>query len=213
MLLIPWKKFTSDAHAETIKWSQGNSKYEIYISVLEDIELKCVLPHCMDDVRTKIEQVVSTEAHLSPSLFRVFPRTISNVLRTIWEVLLQDEDHDKETVNGFERCILAFLASHATVEDRYEIVAQLRSPQKPREIKVQSFYYRLCKMNGYVNSLLGEKSRRSMRIKLSKPFLTQCHQHMSRTLHSSRAFQQLNDIGASLALLSPTRNTRCSQAN
>jgi hypothetical protein len=72
MLLIPWKKFTSDAHVKTIKWSHGNSKYEIYISVLEDIELKCVLPHCMD-VRTKIEQVVSTEAHLAPSLFRVFP--------------------------------------------------------------------------------------------------------------------------------------------
>jgi hypothetical protein len=154
-LLIPWKKSTSDTHVETIKWSQGNSKYEIYISVLEDNELKCVLPHCMD-VRTKIEQVVSTEAHLAPSLFRVFPRTISNVLRTIWEVLLQDEDHE-ETVNGFERCILAFLASHATIEDPYELVAQLRSPQKPREIKVQSFYYRLHEMNGYVSLPPGEE--------------------------------------------------------
>jgi hypothetical protein len=124
--LIPWTKYNSDAHVETIKWSQGNSKYEIYILVLEDIELKCVLPHCMD-VRTKVEQVVSAEAHLAPSLFRVFPRIISNVLRTIgtiWEAILQDEDH-KETVNGFEICILAFLASHATVEDRHELVTQL----------------------------------------------------------------------------------------
>jgi hypothetical protein len=90
------------------------------------------------DVRTKIEQVVSTEAHLAPSLFRMFPRTISNVLRTIWEVILQDEDHE-ETVNGFERCILAFLASHATVEDHYELVAQLRSPQNQERSRFNPF--------------------------------------------------------------------------
>jgi hypothetical protein len=141
----------------TIKWLQGISKYEIYISVLEDIELKCVLPHCLD-VRTKIEKLVSTEAHLAPSLFRVFPRTISNVLRTIWDIILQDEDHE-ETVDGFEICIHAFLASHSTVEDRHELVTQLRSPHKPREILVQSFYYRSHEMNGYVEWLPGEERR------------------------------------------------------
>jgi hypothetical protein len=97
------------------------------------------------------------------------------VLRIIWEVILQGEGHE-ETVNGFERCILAFLASHATVEDRYELVAQLRSPQKPREIKVQSFYYRLREMNGYVRWLPGEELALNEN-QIKQAFLTQCHQH------------------------------------
>jgi hypothetical protein len=39
-LLIPQLKPINDAHEETIKWSYGNSKYEIYTPILEDLELK-----------------------------------------------------------------------------------------------------------------------------------------------------------------------------
>jgi hypothetical protein len=67
-LLFPWKKNKTDAHVETIKWSHGNSKYEIYVPILEDLELKLLLPHCLD-VKAKVEQVVQANAHLGPSLF------------------------------------------------------------------------------------------------------------------------------------------------
>ena len=36
-LVIPWKKRASKDHAEIIKWSHGNTKYEIYIPILEDL--------------------------------------------------------------------------------------------------------------------------------------------------------------------------------
>jgi hypothetical protein len=131
-LLIPWKKPTTTSHVETIKWSHGNSKYEIYVPVLEDLELMVLVPHCLD-VKAKIEQVVSNNAHVGPSLFRVFPRTISFVLRTIWDLIINDEQ-PPETVAGFDTCIRSFIASHSTAEDRDELVSQLRSPHKPREI-------------------------------------------------------------------------------
>jgi hypothetical protein len=154
-LLFPWKKSNSDAHVETIKWSHGNSKYEIYVPILEDLELKRLLPHCLD-VKTKVEQVVQTNAHLGPSLFRVFPRTISSVLRTIWDIIIADEN-PQENIAGFEDCICSFIALHLTAEDRHELVLQLRSPHKPREILVQSFYYRLREVNGYVEWLPGNE--------------------------------------------------------
>jgi hypothetical protein len=57
-LLIPWKKTTINDHVEAIKWSHGNSKYEIYVPVL----------HCLD-VKAKIEQAVTKDARIGSSLF------------------------------------------------------------------------------------------------------------------------------------------------
>jgi hypothetical protein len=63
----------------------------------------------------------------------------------------------QENIAGFEGCIRSFIASHSTAEDRHELVLQLRSPHKPREILVQSFYYRLHEVNGYVEWLPGNE--------------------------------------------------------
>jgi hypothetical protein len=68
-LLIPWTKSTNNVHEETIKWSQGNAKHETCSPVLEDLELKALMPRCLD-VKIKVEQVVTIVAHLGPSLFR-----------------------------------------------------------------------------------------------------------------------------------------------
>jgi hypothetical protein len=154
ILIIPWKKTTSEGQQmETIKWTHVNSRYEIHAPVLEVLELSTLLPHCLE-IKAKIESVVTTVAHIGPSLFRVFPRTISIVLRSIWDIIIHD-DNPNETVNDFDTTIRTFISSHATPEDRHELVQQLRSPRKPRDMLVQSFYYRLREINGYVTWLPG----------------------------------------------------------
>jgi hypothetical protein len=82
----------------------------------------------------------------------VFPHTISSVLRTIWDLIIADEN-PQENIAGFEGCIRSFIASHLTAEDRHELVLQLRSPHKPREILV----YCLREVNGYVEWLPGNE--------------------------------------------------------
>jgi hypothetical protein len=133
------------------KWSHGNTKYKIYTPVLfEDLEFKVLILHCLD-VKTKIEQVTTNNASLGPSLFRVFPRTIySSVLpATIWDIIIADEN-PQENLQDFNRSIRSFIASHSMAEDCHELISQLQSPCEPREIMVQSFYYRLREVNGYV---------------------------------------------------------------
>ena len=79
------------------------------------------------------------------------------VLRTIWGHIIIDANNPMETEMNFTNCIRSFIASHSTTEDRHEFVGQLRVPHKPREITVQSFYYRLREMNGYVQWMPGNE--------------------------------------------------------
>jgi hypothetical protein len=67
-LLIPWTKFTNNVHKETIKWSHCDTKHETCSPILEDLESKALMPHCLA-VKTKVAQVVTIDAHLGPSLF------------------------------------------------------------------------------------------------------------------------------------------------
>jgi hypothetical protein len=96
-----------------------------------DLELKALMPHCLD-VKTKVEQVMTIDAHLGPSLFQVFP------LRTVWDVIIADEDPD-ETVECFEESVRSFVGSHSAAEDQHELLTQLQHPHKPREIKQFNF--------------------------------------------------------------------------
>jgi hypothetical protein len=84
--------------------------------------------------------------------------TVSMVLRTIWDIIIEDQDPE-ETIEGLENCLRDFIASHSTAEDCHELVSQLRSPHKPWEILVQSFYHRLREVNGYVEWLPGNEPR------------------------------------------------------
>jgi hypothetical protein len=131
-LLVPWTKSTNNVDKETIKWSHGNTKHETCSPVLEDLELKMLMPL---PVKTKIEQVMTVDAHLGPSLFGAFPRTMSTALRTAWDVIVADQDPE-DVVEGFEVSIHSFIASHSTAEDQHELLSQLQNPHKPREINV-----------------------------------------------------------------------------
>jgi hypothetical protein len=67
-----------------------------------------LVPHCLA-IKTKIEKVLTVDAHLGPSLFRAFPRTMpTGVLRTTWDVIIVDEDL-QETVE--DASVRSFIAS------------------------------------------------------------------------------------------------------
>jgi hypothetical protein len=84
MVRIPWHKSLPRSRNEPIRWTRGNSKYEIYSSTLEAIELEAILAHCKL-VKHKIKRVVSTAAHLGPSYFEVFPRILEQEMEDAWE--------------------------------------------------------------------------------------------------------------------------------
>ena len=135
--LIDWKKKTPNGRDEAIKWQIANSKYEIHTPELSDLDIAVFLPHCLD-VRNKIVSAVSAENHKAPSLFRVFPRTISPVLRSIWDNLVEGAPNNA-TELAFNGCLLDFIAVHVTAEDRHDLLTQLRSANKPRDMHVQTF--------------------------------------------------------------------------
>ena len=79
-----------DLHHEAIKWSVGNTKYEFHAPTLgHPHEIENVLPHCLN-VKAKIDAIACNEAHKGPSIYRVFPRTISPASRGVWQQLMDD---------------------------------------------------------------------------------------------------------------------------
>jgi hypothetical protein len=118
--------------------------------------LQMLLPHCLE-ARRKILAVSSVEAHQGPSQFRVFPRTLSIVLYSIWDVIIDVGDYTEDT-DGFNEALQMFIASHCrTAEDRHDLVQQLREPHKPPEVNCQPFHYRLLELNTYVEWTPGTK--------------------------------------------------------
>jgi hypothetical protein len=128
-LLIPWIKSNNNVHEEIIKWSHDNAECEICLPVIKDLEWKMLMPHCLA-VKTKIEQVVTIDAHRwGPSLFRVFSRTTSACLQMIWDIVIVNED-PQETAEDFETILHSFIASHSTADDQHELLTQLQNPSR-----------------------------------------------------------------------------------
>ena len=117
---------------ETIKWRSGNANYEIHIPMLDSIELRDLVPHCLS-YRAKIEAAGTTAAQMGPTLFREFSRTLSMVLRPVWDQVLVDFPPPDNSVNSFEATLRHFIAAHATADDRHEAVQQIRVCKKPRK--------------------------------------------------------------------------------
>eukprot|EP00543_Licmophora_paradoxa_P002957 CAMPEP_0202451258 /NCGR_PEP_ID=MMETSP1360-20130828/9721_1 /ASSEMBLY_ACC=CAM_ASM_000848 /TAXON_ID=515479 /ORGANISM="Licmophora paradoxa, Strain CCMP2313" /LENGTH=187 /DNA_ID=CAMNT_0049069775 /DNA_START=84 /DNA_END=643 /DNA_ORIENTATION=+ len=153
-LVFPW---LSPNHAEkltAVKWTLKNSRYEIHVPTLDTIATDTLVTHCLQ-VKTKIRQAVANETHQGSSFFRVLPRTLAQTLLTTWEQVLADHPPEDQTEASFDAALRNFVASDATEEDRYDLVQQLRSPKKPRNVAVQQFFYRLRELNGFVAWLPG----------------------------------------------------------
>ena len=142
---------------ETIKWRSGNANYEIHIPMLDSIELRDLVPHCLS-YRAKIEAAGTTAAQMGPTLFREFSRTLSMVLRPVWDQVLVDFPPPDNSVNSFEATLRHFIAAHATADDRHEAVQQIRVCKKPRAMTTQAFWYALREQNGYIAWLPGTEA-------------------------------------------------------
>ena len=157
-LVFPFKEPSQDdIRQEAIKWSIGNSRYEIYTIILKQFDVDQLLPHCWS-VISKINSIVGTENHKVQSMYRVFPRTLSTVLLNVWKRIIANTPADQvaETEEHFGNRIRDLVAAHASEDDRHDLVQQLRTARKPRDLPVQTFHYRLEELNQYVDWLPGE---------------------------------------------------------
>ena len=119
-VIVPWEKVKAADQEKSVKWQVANTKYEIFIDKLESIDTGSLVEHCTS-VRNKVLSTVSTENHKAPSLFKVFERTISFVLRTIWDNIVA-EAAENPTEENFDQCMKDFIAAHATPEDRHDLL-------------------------------------------------------------------------------------------
>ena len=139
--LLPRKKpgLADNEYATSVKWQQGNTKYEIHSTTLEDMDLDKVLQHSID-VKGKIRKEVSTNTHIGPAYFKAFPRTLSVPLMTVWDTVIGDlavnqgVAHVAETEANFELALRDFVASNATTQDRHDLIQQLLSPSQPTRV-------------------------------------------------------------------------------
>eukprot|EP00543_Licmophora_paradoxa_P015720 CAMPEP_0202474044 /NCGR_PEP_ID=MMETSP1360-20130828/92170_1 /ASSEMBLY_ACC=CAM_ASM_000848 /TAXON_ID=515479 /ORGANISM="Licmophora paradoxa, Strain CCMP2313" /LENGTH=541 /DNA_ID=CAMNT_0049101141 /DNA_START=63 /DNA_END=1689 /DNA_ORIENTATION=+ len=134
-LVFPWLSTNHADKLTAVKWTLNNSRYEIHVPTLDTIATDTLVTHCLQ-VKTKIRQAVANEAHQGSSFFRVLPRTLSQTLLTTWEQVLADDPPEDQTEDSFDAALCNFVASDATEEDRYDLVQQLRSPKKPRNVAV-----------------------------------------------------------------------------
>ena len=150
---IPPDSSSEREYPSSFKWSHGTSKYEIHATMLQDIEIGPLLTHCLS-VKRKIDSAVSIQAHRAQSYFSVFPRTLSTVLLTIWDQLIEDLEPDQDE-EGFEEALKDFIAAHCTDEDRKDLAQQLSKPKKPLKSSVQEFNYRLQQLNSFIDWMPG----------------------------------------------------------
>ena len=156
---------TREGVVETIKWSEAGSHYEIHMPILDSLELSKVVPHCME-FRDAIATAVDNAAYLGPSLYRVFPRTLSSVLRTVWDQLNADATinpavDNSETSDHFDDRVREFIAVYSTEADRYDLVQLMRSTKKPMEVSIRALFFRLKQLNSYVPWIPGTEPQLS----------------------------------------------------
>jgi len=149
-----------NVESRSIKWKISTASYEAHLGRLNNIDTAEVIEHVHDTMHAVV-QAVTTTAHIGQSLFKIFPRTLSTPLTSIWDALLTDVLHagvSQTSKEGFEHFAKAFIASHAAMEERYEAVQQLRGYTKPVQMRVQAFYYRLREINGYIRWMPGQEA-------------------------------------------------------
>eukprot|EP00543_Licmophora_paradoxa_P007499 CAMPEP_0202452314 /NCGR_PEP_ID=MMETSP1360-20130828/10554_1 /ASSEMBLY_ACC=CAM_ASM_000848 /TAXON_ID=515479 /ORGANISM="Licmophora paradoxa, Strain CCMP2313" /LENGTH=242 /DNA_ID=CAMNT_0049071101 /DNA_START=226 /DNA_END=951 /DNA_ORIENTATION=+ len=117
-----------------------------------------LIPHCIA-VKKRVESTVTTEAHLGPSLYKVFPRTIEGPLPSVWQTIVDERGVgvQHQTEENFDEDIKSFIQEHCPEQCRYQLVQQLRAFKKPRDLPVLDFSYRLQELNSWVEWMPGNE--------------------------------------------------------
>jgi hypothetical protein len=115
--VIPLVVISNTQKEHSLKWTnQDGTRYEIHCDQLESMELKDLVPHCLL-IRNKVMKAVQTNAHQGPSLYEVFPRTLSMTLQGIWDTVIADAGNHGQTLANFNHRMNEFISLHATAED------------------------------------------------------------------------------------------------
>jgi hypothetical protein len=126
------------------------------VTILNSATLDVVVAHFMM-IEDKVKKEVYLPVHLGPSLFKVFPRTLSGTLTTVWnQSCTAIGMATGPTLENFDLAKKEFIAAHATEQDWNELVQQLIHPVKPRSLGVQAFLHHLFELNEAVVLLPGE---------------------------------------------------------
>ena len=160
-VMFPFTKRVQDTSSppRSFKWTLGPDKHEIHAIVLDTTELDEMLHHCIEVPSLIRMEVLDDDVDMGPSLFNVFPRTLSNTLRSMWENIASDYPPPLRTSEEFDNVMLLFIAEHATAVERHDLVAQLLSPSRPRSVSVTEFHYRLLELNDFVDWLPGTDAK------------------------------------------------------
>lgn len=164
--IVDWEQDYSifEENKESIKWNINAQQHTIYMPTLHEIALGILIPHCLL-VRMKVQNVVANDLHHGRSMFMVFNRTLSTSLQGVWDQLMVDPNFggnlpplNQRTLAEFDMMLRAFIGVHMVEQDRDDLIAQLRSPKKPRSMPVQSFLYRYRELNSWVNWIPGQQA-------------------------------------------------------
>ena len=159
-LLFPWSLKLEEGTKEAIKWRHATTSYEVYITALEGDEsthVQTMIPHCLR-LRNKVLNAVGIINHQGPSLFQTFPRSLEEELQNTWNQVILDNPPAGNTVADFDIALRLFIATSASPEQQHELLLQLRYPKKPHNMQVQSFWYSLRRLNGYVSWFPGTEA-------------------------------------------------------
>ena len=146
-------EMTPKVEKESVKWSIGKTKHELYVPLLTKMDVASIVEHLVQ-VKTMIDTRVGTDDyHRFLSYKNVIPMTFCVALRAVWDVNLVDNAYKTEDVKGFEATLRLFIAAHCDEQDRHELYQLLQQSRKPVNMDVMAYYARLRTLNGYLNWL------------------------------------------------------------
>jgi hypothetical protein len=146
-------------HPEAIKWTIEKEKYEIHQTILEKVEIGEILTHCLRVVHKIKTEVGYNEKKLVKSHIQVLPRTFSIPLTAMWDQIAEEFLMNEEKLANFNILLRHFFEAHSTDDDRHDLLTQIRNVRLPKQMKTQSFFYRLRELNDYVDWLPGHEPK------------------------------------------------------
>lgn len=158
-LIVPWKVNPRDRDQPTpIKFSTENGEsFKIYEYTLDSFDLGDILQH-VASFEQKIVQSVSDQEQRHRCYGKVFGRTLARPLQATWESFTAQVGMPVNYA-GFIAVVKWLIASFATEDDRRDLLNQLRDAQKPRDVTVQSMWYRMIEVNNMVEYLPGQDAK------------------------------------------------------
>jgi predicted metal-dependent hydrolase len=140
-LIFPLQLEDDNGFSEAIKWFTKNHELEINVSVPSRTTLEAVVPHCLLS-KEKVEAAISDQEKLGPSLFHIFPHTLSTIHHSMWSHPCTSADHhENKTKEQFQERLKDFITVHAMNGVRNHVAFHIQAfPVKSQNIPVRSLY-------------------------------------------------------------------------